>query len=226
MTSIKAVGITTPINLDRNIKTAEDLITYCARVSNPSNQNNVETGERLLKYLLKANHWSPFEMVDVIFEVKTTRDVGRQLLRHWSFRFQEFSQRYSDEIEFSPPKEARLQDLKNRQNSIEVEHVTLQNTWNEVQKHVIETCKWAYTTALAKGIAKECARVVLPEGLTMSTMYAKADLRTLINYVRLRTGNGTQKEHMVLAQMIRNSLSEMFPSLNEVLNEHSISTSA
>lgn len=196
----------------------ESFIAYCARVSNPSNQNNTETAEKLLKYLVKNKHWSPFEMVHVIMEIQTTRDIGRQILRHRSFSFQEFSQRYAAVAEMSEPREARLQDQKNRQNSIEIDDVHLLNDWDALQDDVKQMALQAYNWAIENGVAKEQARVVLPEGLTMSRMYMSGSLRSWIHYCELRMGNGTQKEHREIATQCWNIITEQFPSLKNVLD--------
>jgi len=197
-----------------------DFIAYVARVSNPSNQNNTGTSEKLLKYLVKNKHWSPFEMVHVTMEINTTRDIARQILRHRSFSFQEFSQRYADptnDLGFVT-REARLQDTKNRQNSIEVEDdPELKHGWNERQKIVIEYAQKQYDWAIRNGIAKEQARAVLPEGLTCSRLYMAGSLRSWIHYCELRMANGTQKEHRQVALSAWQEIVRVFPSLKEVL---------
>lgn len=190
-----------------------DLIAYCARVSNPSNQNNTETNEKLVNYLVKHKHWSPLEMVSVCMEIETTRDIARQLLRHRSFSFQEFSQRYADptkDLEFVN-REARLQDPKNRQNSIPTEDGRLYEKWNMKQREVINKAIEVYKWAIANGIAKEQARSVLPEGNTVSKLYVNGTLRSWIHYIELRSGNGTQKEHMELAIEVANAIARIFP---------------
>ena len=195
----------------------QELIAFAARVSNPSNQNNKQTSEKLLKYLIKHKHWSPFEMVSACLEIETTRDIARQILRHRSFSFQEFSQRYADptkDLKFTT-REARLQDEKNRQNSIEVSDQKLQDEWNTLQDMLIEDAKQAYQWAIAKGIAKEQARAVLPEGLTMSRMYMNGTLRSWVHYIDLRTANGTQKEHMIIAEECAVAIAKIFPLLKE-----------
>ena len=195
----------------------QELIAFAARVSNPSNQNNKQTSEELLKYLIKHKHWSPFEMVSACLEIETTRDIARQILRHRSFSFQEFSQRYADptkDLKFTT-REARLQDEKNRQNSIEVSDQKLQDEWNTLQDMLIEDAKQAYQWAIAKGIAKEQARAVLPEGLTMSRMYMNGTLRSWVHYIDLRTANGTQKEHMIIAEECAVAIAKIFPLLKE-----------
>ena len=195
--------------------TVQDLVAYCARVSNPSNQTNKETAEKLLRYLIKHKHWSPLEMVSVCMEIETTRDIARQILRHRSFSFQEFSQRYADptkELKFET-KEARLQDPKNRQNSVrEGVDLMLSKKWNDMQHSIIEQCNTAYKWAIENGIAKEQARAVLPEGLTMSRMYMNGTLRSWIHYIELRSANGTQKEHMDIALACAKVISSIFPT--------------
>lgn len=199
----------------------QDLIAFCARVSNPSNQMNSETSEKLLKYLAKHKHWSPFEMASACLEVACTRDIARQFLRHRSFSFQEFSQRYADpleDLEFST-REARLQDLKNRQNSVEVEDIDLQTAWRAKQLMIIHEAKMAYKWAIENGIAKEQARAVLPEGLTMSRLYVNGTLRSWIHYIELRSGHGTQKEHIELARAIANTIKIIFPLTEQYVSQ-------
>ncbi len=194
-------------------KDIQELIAYCARVSNPSNQNNTETSEKLLSYLAKHSHWSPFEMVSACIEIETTRDIARQILRHRSFSFQEFSQRYANPLEdlrFTT-REARLQDHKNRQNSIEVDDAALQQAWDKVQKNVISNAETAYNWAIEHGIAKEQARAVLPEGLTQSRMYMNGTIRSWIHFIELRSGNGTQKECQDVALACAKAITEIFP---------------
>lgn len=196
-----------------------NLVSYCARVSNPSNQNNEETSEKLIKYLIKNKHWSPLEMVNVCLEIETTRDIARQILRHRSFSFQEFSQRYADptkDLQFVT-REARLQDQKNRQNSITTDDDELKLMWEVKQQQLIHEAKLAYKWAIEQGIAKEQARAVLPEGLTMSRMYMNGTLRSWVHYIELRTGNGTQKEHMDIAKDCAFEIAKVFPLLNEVI---------
>jgi len=203
-----------PLGLD----TPQDLIAYCARVSNPSNQNNTETSEKLIQYLIKHKHWSPLEMVSACLEIETTRDIARQILRHRSFSFQEFSQRYADptkDLKFVT-REARLQDQKNRQNSIEVDDPKLQQEWDTLQEMLIEDARSAYQWAISKGIAKEQARAVLPEGLTMSRMYMNGTLRSWVHYIELRSANGTQKEHMEIAQACAVEIAKVFPLIREI----------
>jgi len=195
-----------------------DLIAFCARVSNPNNQNNTETNEKLVNYLVKHKHWSPLEMVSVCLEVETTRDIARQFLRHRSFSFQEFSQRYAnplEDLEFEP-REARLQDPKNRQNSIPVDpnneqHRRINEEFRMRQLRHIRDTENLYTWAISKGIAKEQARAILPEGNTVSRLYANGTLRSWIHYIELRSGNGTQKEHMELAIAIADVVAKIFP---------------
>lgn len=194
------------------------LVAYCARVSNPSNQNNTETSEKLVKYLIRNKHWSPLEMVSVCLEIETTRDIARQLLRHRSFTFQEFSQRYADPIEdlSFTLRDARLQDPKNRQNSIELDMSDeyeggLSDRWNTIQEIVIDESKKAYEWAISNGIAKEQARAVLPEGLTMSRLYVNGTLRSWIHYIELRSENGTQLEHCDLAKACGEVIYKLFP---------------
>jgi thymidylate synthase (FAD) len=202
----------------------EGLIAYCARVSNPSNQNNEATAHKLIKYLIKHKHWSPLEMVNVCIEIETTRDIGRQILRHRSFSFQEFSQRYADptkDLEFVT-RECRLQDDKNRQNSIELstknkEHNDLVAGWIQAQERVIDVCNSYYTWAEMNGIAKEQARALLPEGLTMSRMYMNGTLRSWVHYIELRTDPSTQKEHREVAQMCAFEIAKVFPMIKEIL---------
>jgi thymidylate synthase (FAD) len=192
---------------------ALDLVAFCARVSNPENQMNTQTSERLVKYLIKHQHWSPLEMVSACIEVETTRDIARQFLRHRSFSFQEFSQRYADptmDLEFTT-REARMQDPKNRQNSIKSDNDGLHIEWHRRQRKVIEAASNAYEWAINNGIAKEQARAVLPEGNTMSRLYVNGTLRSWIHYIQLRSANGTQLEHMQLAQECAKAISKIFP---------------
>jgi len=196
----------------------QDLIAFCARVSNPSNQFNTETSEKLIKYLIKHQHWSPLEMVSACLEIETTRDIARQILRHRSFSFQEFSQRYADptkDLSFVL-REARLQDTKNRQNSVENNNLALAAWWEERQKRVIEEAKNAYEWAITNGIAKEQARAVLPEGLTVSRLYMNGTLRSWIHFIELRSANGTQKEHQLVARECAKVIAEVFPLATEL----------
>lgn len=198
----------------------QDLIAFCARVSNPTNQINSATSEKLIKYLIKHKHWSPLEMASATMEIETTRDIARQLLRHRSFSFQEFSQRYANPNDMDETFvlcEARLQDHKNRQNSIDSDDVELQAAWNLQQQNVIDQAKKAYDWAIENGIAKEQARKVLPEGLTLSRLYANGTLRSWIHYIELRSGNGTQKEHMELARECGKAISKIFPLTEELI---------
>ena len=198
---------------DMGIDDAQELIAYCARVSNPSNQLNSETSEKLIRYLVKHAHWSPLEMVSACVEITTTRDIARQILRHRSFSFQEFSQRYADptkDLNFVT-REARLQDPKNRQNSVEVEDQLLQNEWFRAQQRVIYAAQREYEWAIANGIAKEQARAVLPEGLIESRLYMNGTLRSWIHFIELRSGNGTQKEHQLIALACAKAIAAIFP---------------
>ena len=196
---------------------ATELVAFCARVSNPDNQMNSETSEKLIKYLMKHKHWSPLEMVSVCLEIETTRDIARQILRHRSFSFQEFSQRYADptkDLEFEV-REARMQDPKNRQNSIPTDDVELNNKWQELQKDIIRQTRYAYTWAVEHGIAKEQARAVLPEGNTKSRMYVNGTLRSWIHYIELRGANGTQVEHIDIANAVADVIAKIFPLAEE-----------
>ena len=202
-------------------KDSQELIAYCARVSNPSNQDNTETSERLLRYLIREKHWSPFEMVSACLEVTTTRDIARQLLRHRSFSFQEFSQRYADptqDLKFQL-KDTRLQDTKNRQNSIDTDDGELQLEWLKQQSEVVNVAKKAYGWAIENGIAKEQARAVLPEGIMESRLYVNGTIRSWIHYIGLRSGHGTQKEHIQLAVECAKALEPIFPMIMEFCNE-------
>ena len=194
----------------------QDLVAYCARVSNPSNQANHETSERLLEYLTKHKHWSPFEMASACLEITTTRDIARQILRHRSFSFQEFSQRYAEQTEFSNFKEARLQDSKNRQNSITTEDADLKLEWLKKQSEVALAVRDSYQWALDNGIAKEQARAVLPEGMTASTMYMNGTLRSWMHYIELRSGVETQKEHREIAIECGKVLEKIFPLMKKI----------
>jgi thymidylate synthase (FAD) len=203
---------------------AQELIAFCARVSNPSNQLNMETADKLIRYLIKHKHWSPLEMVSACLEIDTTRDIARQILRHRSFAFQEFSQRYADptkDLSFVL-REARLQDDKNRQNSIEMEptigNAMIQDEWKQRQLDIIKQVNDTYNWAINKGIAKEQARAVLPEGLTVSRMYMNGTLRSWIHFIELRSGHGTQKEHMEVARECAAVIAEAFPMATEFVN--------
>ena len=203
----------------------QDLVAYCARVTNPSNQANSETSEKLIKYLIKHKHWSPLEMVSACMEIETTRDIARQLLRHRSFSFQEFSQRYADptaELDDAfVLREARMQDTKNRQNSVELDmsdenQKLLAYEWERAQKRVLYAVKKEYEWAIKNGIAKEQARAVLPEGLTVSRLYANGTLRSWIHYIDLRDGNGTQKEHAEIAKACAEVIAKVFPIIKSI----------
>ena len=196
----------------------ENAVAYCARVSNPSNQANNETAPKLLKYLMKNKHWSPFEMANVCMEIETTRDIARQILRHRSFSFQEFSQRYAEATEFDI-RECRMQDTKNRQNSLVTEDQYLKHWWNAAQLRVQDEAELVYKQALSKGIAKEQARALLPEGLTMSKMYMNGTLRSWLHYVEIRCDEATQKEHREVANQCKDIIMELCPSIKELLNE-------
>ena len=218
--STKLISITRPYEDNAGygvtLDTPEELIAYCARVSSPDNQDNKNTADKLLKYCIRNSHWSIFEMVDATIEIVCTRDIGRQILRHRSFSFQEFSQRYAEAINFTRG-EARLQDTKNRQNSIEIVDKELRDLWEEMQTDVLILAKKHYKHALNMGIAKEVARKILPEGLTKSRMYMKGSLRSWLHYCDLRRGNGTQKEHRLIADSCWGILSKEFPSVFSVV---------
>lgn len=229
MSKVSLVALSKP-SAETGCATAGELVAYAARVSNPSNQNNAKTAPRLLSYLIREQHWSPFEMVHLTLEIKTTRDIARQILRHRSFSFQEFSQRYAEATDFTH-REARLQDPKNRQNSIELDdvedfgkggnktqHERLHEDWNMRQSEVIRTAEKAYKWAINNGIAKEQARAVLPEGNTESTLYMAGSLRSWIHYCQLRMSNGTQKEHIIVAEQCWEIITQHFPEIAEVLD--------
>tara|TARA_B100000965_G_scaffold393269_1_gene403881 strand:+ start:2897 stop:3595 length:699 start_codon:yes stop_codon:yes gene_type:complete len=207
-----------------DVENCQDLVAYCARVSNPANQNNKETNEKLIKYLIKHQHWSPLEMVNACLEINTTRDIAHQIVRHRSFSFQEFSQRYADVNELGDMfvhREARMQDKKNRQNSVDLdennqEDIRLAMIWSSYQNKVIQEAKDAYKWAIENGIAKEQARVVLPEGLTKTRLYMNGTLRSWVHYIELRGGHGTQKEHMEIAHACAKVIAEIFPLANEL----------
>ena len=204
---------------DEGISDAQELVAFCARVSNQSNQLNTETSEKLITYLIKNAHWSPLEMVSACLEIETTRDIARQMLRHRSFSFQEFSQRYAnpvEDLEFVT-REARMQDPKNRQNSIDTDNSEIVNEWTSKQNEVIDAATNAYNWAIDSGIAKEQARSVLPEGNTVSRLYMNGTLRSWIHYIELRAGNGTQKEHMEIAKACAEVIHNIFP-MGENLN--------
>jgi thymidylate synthase (FAD) len=203
--------------MEDGLGNVQDLIAFCARVSNPANQYNTETAEKLIKYLIKHAHWSPLEMASVCMEIETTRDIARQILRHRSFSFQEFSQRYADptkDLDFVI-REARLQDTVNRQNSIETDDVALQAWWDAKQKFLIEYVNQTYAEAMEKGIAKEQARAILPEGLTVSRLYMNGTLRSWIHFIEIRSGNGTQKEHMEVARECACAIAAIFPMVSD-----------
>ena len=214
--SVKLTSYSKPVD---DTQSLQDLVAYCARVSNPANQNNTQTNEKLIRYLIKNNHWSPLEMVSVCLEIETTRDIARQILRHRSFSFQEFSQRYAVADLGFECKEARLQDKKNRQNSIQTDNVDLQNEWEAQQKRVADNAEAAYKWALENGIAKEQARAVLPEGMTLSRMYMNGALRSWVHYISLRSGNGTQKEHRDIAIACAKAIEPIFPMINEFITQ-------
>lgn len=220
MNNVKLVAMTKPM-VD-GVETAEQFIAYCARVSNPSNQLNNDTAEKLLQYCIRNKHWSIFETVHLTMSIQTTRDIGRQILRHRSFSFQEFSQRYANVTVMSEPREARLQDHKNRQNSIEIDDWKQAEVWEAYQRNVIRYAQTTYEWAIENGIAKEVARSILPEGLTMSRMYMSGSLRSWIHYCELRMGNGTQKEHREIATQCWEIITEKFPSLKNVLDNGNI----
>jgi thymidylate synthase (FAD) len=215
---VKLVSFTVPCTDDLPLDSdVLDLIAYCARVSNPSNQQNTDTSDKLIKYLVKHKHWSPFEMANATLEIETTRDIARQILRHRSFTFQEFSQRYADpvkELTFET-REARLQDQKNRQNSIKTDDTQLQEMWDKMQWELIEKTKGVYNWAISQGIAKEVARAVLPEGLTMSRMYVNGTIRSWLHYIDIRSDIATQKEHREIAMACAQAIAEIFPMINE-----------
>lgn len=214
MISVRIIAYSQPVI--EGLKTSEDLVAYCARVSNPSNQHNIDTGPKLLNYLIKNKHWSPFEMVSACVEVNTTRDIARQILRHRSFSFQEFSQRYASPSadDFITDREARLQDAKNRQNSIDVDDPHLQEKFTARQKTVVHFALENYNWALDQGIAKEQARVFLPEGLTPSRLYMNGTLRSWIHYYETRHDRKTtQKEHVLLAEAVWPQFCEVYPFL-------------
>lgn len=212
---VRLVSYSQPAEDFEILDDVQDLIAYCARVSNPSNQFNSETSEKLLGYLAKHAHWSPFEMASACLEITTTRDIARQMLRHRSFSFQEFSQRYADptkDLDFVI-REARLQDKKNRQNSIETDNVELQRDWDRHQRRVLWMVKEVYEWAIHNGIAKEQARAVLPEGLTVSRLYMNGTIRSWIHYIELRSAHGTQKEHIEVAKACAQAIANIFPTI-------------
>jgi len=198
---------------------AENLVAHMARVSNPANQNNPATATKLLQYLIKHKHWSPFEMVNICMEIETTRDIARQILRHRSFSFQEFSQRYAVSEGFIQTSQVRLQDEKNRQNSLYTDDVSLQYWWEGIQRRIVDEAKFLYTAALDKGIAKEVARKLLPEGLTMSKMYMNGTLRSWLHYIDIRCDSATQKEHRDVAEQCRDIIFTEFPTIKELYEQ-------
>jgi len=220
---VKLVSYSQPTQdfASQGVDDAQELIAYCARVSNPANQFNTETSEKLIRYLIRHQHWSPLEMVSACMEIVTTRDIARQILRHRSFSFQEFSQRYADptaELESAfVLRECRLQDTKNRQNSVETDDTMLANEWHRAQERVLYAVKREYEWAIKNGIAKEQARAVLPEGLTVSRMYMNGTLRSWIHFIELRSGNGTQKEHQLIALACARAIAEIFPIANDIV---------
>lgn len=214
---INLIGLTKP-SAYTGCDTAEELVAYCARVSNPNNQNNHETGPRLIKHLLTEGHWSPLEMVSINMEVETTRDIARQILRHRSFSFQEFSQRYAKATRFDF-REARLQDKKNRQNSINTDDNLLKEEWRMRQASLLADIEKDYNWALEMGIAKEQARAILPEGMTISTLYMHGTLRSWVHYCMLRIAHGTQKEHMEVAEKCWEIIKQHFPNVAEACEE-------
>ena len=224
--AVRLVSYSKPTDdfLEEGLENVQDLIAFCARVSNPSAQINSSTSEKLIKYLIKHQHWSPLEMVNAVLEIETTRDIAHQIVRHRSFAFQEFSQRYADPKEQGEvfiTSEARLQDKKNRQNSIDIDlgeegMPELINRWEELQQDVIFTAGRAYDWAVKVGIAKEVARKVLPEGLTKTTLYMNGSLRSWVHYIDLRSANGTQKEHMDIAKECAKVIAEIFPLIDDL----------
>ena len=223
--AVRLISYTKPADFfTQDVENVQDLVAYCARVSNPSNQNNKETNEKLIKYLIKHQHWSPLEMVNACLEINTTRDIAHQIVRHRSFSFQEFSQRYANPEEMGDMfvhREARLQDKKNRQNSVDldednIEDMRLAMIWSSYQNKVIQEAQEAYKWAIENGIAKEQARVVLPEGLTKTRLYMNGTLRSWVHYIELRGGHGTQKEHMEIAWACAKVITEIFPMVDDL----------
>ena len=219
MTTVKLISYQNPTEYlsKEGIQDALGLVAYCARVSNPSNQLNSETNEKLVKYLIKHQHWSPLEMVSACLEINTTRDIAHQIVRHRSFSFQEFSQRYANPTEMGDMfeySEARLQDTKNRQNSIETDSAEVQIFWEESQREIIKLAEKEYKKAIKMGIAKEVARKILPEGLTKTRLYMNGTLRSWVHYIDLRSANGTQKEHMEIAKACAEVISKIFPRID------------
>jgi len=219
--NVKLVSYTQPTEEFKNegLENVQDLVAFCAKVSNPTSQINKETSERLIKYLIKHQHWSPLEMANATLEIETTRDIAHQIVRHRSFAFQEFSQRYADPAEMGEQftlRECRLQDTKNRQNSIETDNDELSRMWAIKQQMVINASKEAYEWAIENGIAKEQARVVLPEGNTKTRLYMNGTLRSWVHYIELRGANGTQKEHMDIAHACAKAIAEIFPLVDDL----------
>jgi len=219
--NVRLVSYTTPTEefKGEGLDNVQDLIAFCAKVSNPAAQVNKETSERLIKYLIKHQHWSPLEMANAVMEIETTRDIAHQIVRHRSFAFQEFSQRYANPAEMGEQftlRECRLQDTKNRQNSIETDNDELSRMWNIKQQMVINASKEAYEWAIENGIAKEQARVVLPEGCTKTRLYMNGTLRSWVHYIELRGANGTQKEHMEIAHACAKVIAEIFPLAKDI----------
>jgi len=219
--AVRLVSYTQPTEefIEEGLENVQDLIAFCAKVSNPTAQINKETSERLIKFLIKHQHWSPLEMANAVLEIDTTRDIAHQIVRHRSFAFQEFSQRYADPAEMGKQfvvREARLQDTKNRQNSIETDDGALEGAWIAHQNAVIARAKQAYEWAIENGIAKEQARVVLPEGLTKTRLYMNGTIRSWVHYIELRGANGTQKEHMEIAHACAKAIAEIFPLASDL----------
>ena len=219
--SVKLVSYTTPSNEfhDKGLENVQDLVAFCAKVSNPASQINKETSEKLIKYLIKHQHWSPLEMANAVLEIETTRDIAHQIVRHRSFAFQEFSQRYADPAEMGEQftlRECRLQDTKNRQNSIDTDDRELSRNWEIKQQMVINAAKEAYEWAINNGIAKEQARAVLPEGNTKTRLYMNGTIRSWVHYIELRSANGTQKEHMEIAIACAKVIAQIFPIAKEL----------
>lgn len=221
MIKTKLIAVTNPVV--EGIEDAKDLLAFCARISNPSNQFNMDTADKLVSYLLKYKHFSPFEMVNCVVEVEAPRDIARQLLRHRSFAFQEFSQRYADVAALGDSfviREARMQDTKNRQNSIALSDNSLKDQWEVKQQEILALVKEHYEWAISNNIAKECARVILPEGLTMSRLYVNGTIRSWLHYVEVRTEEGvTQQEHVELARLIAKVIAEAFPQITNFVKE-------
>lgn len=217
MNKVKLIALSQPSAVT-DCNTAGELVAYTARVSNPANQNNTKTASKLLGYLIREDHWSPFEMVHLTMEITTTRDIARQIIRHRSFAFQEFSQRYAEQTNFTT-RECRLQDEKNRQNSVQTDDRVLKEWWSMEQAKIKNDAVRSYNQALEKGIAKEQARALLPEGMTESVLYMAGSLRSWIHYCQLRMGNGTQKEHMVVAENCWEIIKAHFPAVVEALDD-------